>query len=110
MCIICCELIKKNMYKYKLAENIIDKEDITSLIKWLDTKNDKLPRLTKGPLTLEFEAKWAKWVGTKYAVYVNSGSSANFLMAYTTLLAGKLRNKKIIVPSTGWVTTLSPFM
>lgn len=98
------------MYKYKLAENIIDKEDIAALIKWLEPKGNTLPQLTKGPLTLKFEAAWAKWVGTKYAVFVNSGSSANLLMAYAAMLAGKLRNKKVIVPSTGWVTTVSPFI
>src|SRR3989344_4598747 len=98
------------MYKHKLAENIIDKDDINALIKWLDTKDNSLPQLTKGPLTPELEAKWAKWVGTTYAVFVNSGSSANLLMAYAALLAGKLRNKKVIVPSTGWVTTISPFI
>ncbi len=97
------------MYKYKLAENIIDKDDIASLISWLDGKNN-LPQLTKGTLTLEFEKKWAKWIGTKYAVFVNSGSSANFLMAYTILLSEMLRNKKVIVPSVGWVTTISPFI
>ena len=98
------------MYKYKLAENIIDKDDISALISWLDTKNKSLPQLTKGPLTLEFEEEWAKWVGTKYSVFVNSGSSANLLMAYAAQISGKLCNKKVIVPSTGWVTTLSPFI
>src|SRR3989344_7566835 len=95
------------MYKYKLAENIIDADDIAALIEWLDSKDNQL---TKGPLTSEFEKKWAEWIGTKYAVFVNSGSSANFLMAYTAQLYGKLRNKKVIVPSVGWVTTISPFI
>ncbi len=98
------------MYRYKLAENIIDKADIAALIEWLDAKDNSLPQLTKGALTTELEARWAKWVGTKYAVFVNSGSSANFLMAYAALLSKKLRNKKVIVPSVGWVTTVSPFM
>lgn len=98
------------MFKYKLAENIIDKEDISSLISWLEGKNNISPQITKGALTPEFEKKWAKWIGSKYAVFVNSGSSANFLMAYSALLAGRLRNKKVIVPSVGWVTTISPFI
>ena len=94
------------MFKYKLAENIIDNKDITALIAWLK----KMPQLTKGSLTPEFEKQWAKWIGTKYSVFVNSGSSANLLMAYAALLSGKLKNKKVIVPSVGWVTTISPFM
>ena len=92
--------------KYRLAENIIDDTDIAELIKWLQGK----PFLTKGSLTLEFEKKWAKWIGTKYAVFCNSGSSANLLMAYAALHSGKLKNKKVIVPSVGWVTTVAPFM
>ena len=92
--------------KYKLAESIIDKSDINALKTWLSA--DK--QLTKGALTLEFEKRWAKWIGTKYAVFCNSGSSANLLAAYTALASGKLPNKKVIVPSVGWVTTIAPFM
>lgn len=97
------------MFKYKLAEDIIDRKDISALIGWLNGRKNASPQLTKGSLTLEFEAKWAKWIGTKYAVFVNSGSSANFLMAYAAQITG-LRNKKVIVPSIGWVTTISPFI
>ncbi len=94
------------MKTYNLAEKIIDSRDINKLISWLKTD----PRLTKDKLTLEFEKLWAQWIGTKYAVFCNSGSSANLLMAYTVLLSGKLRNKKVIVPSVGWVTTIAPFI
>ena len=59
-------------------------------------------------LTLEFEKLWADYVGTKYAVFCNSGSSANLLMVYAALHNGHIENKKIAVPSVGWVTTLSP--
>ncbi len=95
------------MRRYKLAERIIDERDVAALRQWL---RGAIPQLSKGPLTVEFERRWAKWVGTKYAVFMNSGSSANFLMAQAALLSGKLRNKKVIVPSVGWVTTVSPFM
>lgn len=93
-----------NPIKYFLAEDTIDKKDINQLIDWL--KN--FPRLTKGPLTPEFEKKWSGWVGQKYSVLCNSGSSANLMMYYALLLSGRLKNKKIIVPSVGWVTTISP--
>ena len=92
--------------KHKLAENIIDRADIQALKRWLDGNN----QLTKGALTLEFESRWANWVGTKYAVFCNSGSSANLLAAYAALVSGRLPNKKVIVPSVGWVTTIAPFM
>lgn len=92
--------------KYFLAKETIDNEDIDALCQWLKT----YPRLTKGKLTLEFEEKWASYVGTKYSVFCNSGSSANHLMVYATIASGKMKNKKIVVPSVGWVTTISPAM
>lgn len=90
--------------KYYLAQDTIDNKDIDALVKWLQT----YPRLTKGPLTLEFEKKWSDWIGVKHSVFNNSGSSANLLMYYTLLLSGRLKNKKIIVPSVGWATTIAP--
>jgi len=90
--------------KYHLAEDTIDKDDINALIEWLKTN----PRLTKGPLTPQFEKKWSDWLGRKYSVFCNSGSSANLLMYYALLLSGVLKNKKVIVPSVGWVTTVAP--
>lgn len=90
--------------KYHLAEDTIDREDISQLVEWLKTN----PRLTKGELTPAFEKKWSDWLGRKYSVFCNSGSSANLLMYYTLLLSGVLKNKKVIVPSVGWVTTIAP--
>lgn len=92
--------------RYKLAEKIIDNNDIQKLAAWLLT----YPQLTKGPLTPEFENLWANWIGTKYSVFCNSGSSANLLLAYAALVSGRLKNKKVIVPSVGWVTTIAPFI
>lgn len=88
-----------------LVKDTIDNSDINALIDWLKT----YPRLTKGPLTLEFERKWANYIGTKYATYVNSGSSANLLALYCLIENGTLnRNDKIIVPAVSWATDLSP--
>ena len=87
-----------------LVNDTINKADIDELIKWLST----YPRLTKGPVTLEFEAKWAKWLGSKYTVFVNSGSSANLLMLYALIAGKKLKNNKIVIPGLCWTTDLSP--
>ncbi len=92
------------MIRYHLAEDTIDRKDIDRLIAWLKT----YPRLTKATVTLEFEAKWNQWLGRKYSVFCNSGSSANLLMYDALLLSGRLKNKKIIVPSVGWVTSIAP--
>ena len=90
--------------KYPLAKETINEEDINALCDWLKS----YPRLTKGQLTWQVEEDWAKYIGTKHAVFNNSGSSANLLMIATALYAGKIPNKKIVVPSVGWVTTISP--
>ena len=90
--------------KYPLAKETINEEDINALCDWLKS----YPRLTKGELTPQVEEQWAKYIGTEYAVFNNSGSSANLLMVYAAIMCGKIKNKKIVVPSVGWVTTISP--
>ena len=80
------------MKEIKLINNTIDMTDILKLVKWLTTN----PRLTKGDVTVEFEKEWSKWLGRKYSVFVNSGSSANLAMIYALMLSGKLKNNKIM--------------
>jgi CDP-6-deoxy-D-xylo-4-hexulose-3-dehydrase len=101
------KLIKEKLFmteKIDLVKDTIDLNDVKRLITWLETN----PRLTKGNLTLEFEKKWSEWLGVKYSVFVNSGSSANLAAIYSLLLSGKLKNNKIVVPAVSWVTTVTP--
>ena len=90
----------------RLAENTISQEELIALAQWIPTTS----QLTKGPLVVEFEKKFAAYVGTKHCVMVNSGSSANLLMAYSLLEGNYLKNKKVVVPAVSWITTLSPFL
>jgi CDP-6-deoxy-D-xylo-4-hexulose-3-dehydrase len=92
------------MKKIDLVKDTIDGDDIQKLISWLQTN----PRLTKGELTVQFEKEWSNWLGKKYSVFVNSGSSANLAAIYGLLLSGKLKNNKIVVPAVSWVTTVTP--
>ena len=89
----------------KLVSDTINKEDINSLIEWLG--QDEIPRLTKGDLTWELESKWAKKIGTKYSVYLNSGSSAILLALAALQHTNKLKNNKVIVPGLSWATDVS---
>lgn len=90
----------------KLVSDTIDREDINALIEWL--QQDPIPKLTKGEITKELEKKWAKKVGTKYSVFVNSGSSAILLMLAALKEQGVFsKNKKIVVPSLSWMTDVS---
>lgn len=88
-----------------LTENKID---LKPIIKWLKTE----PRLTKGNLTIEFEKRFSEYIGSKYSVFVNSGSSANLAMIYSLLLRLKISRykNKIIVPAICWSTTISPII
>ncbi|MEK6881538.1 MAG: DegT/DnrJ/EryC1/StrS family aminotransferase, partial [Nanoarchaeota archaeon] len=90
-----------------LVKDTISKQDIDALREWLGN----YPRLTMGDLVSEFESKFAAWNGSKYSVMVNSGSSANLLAVYAlTQDTIKLKNKKAIVPSISWLTSVSPFI
>ncbi|MEK6829647.1 MAG: DegT/DnrJ/EryC1/StrS family aminotransferase [Nanoarchaeota archaeon] len=90
--------------KITLVKDTIDKEDVDNLIEWLKT----YPRLTMGPKTREYEEKFSEWLGCKYSVFVNSGSSANLLMLYALKIIGNLRNEKIVVPALAWATDMAP--
>ena len=84
-----------------LTYDTISKEDIDGLADWLKT----YPRLTKGQLTQEFEQKFAQKVGSKHAVFVNSGSSANLL---AVACWQQYDITTVVVPSLCWITDLSP--
>ena len=94
------------MDKIHLVKDTIDNNDIDKLIDWLKT----YPRLTKGDLNLEFERKFAKWMGREYSVFCNSGSSANLLMLSALNQQHDFKIKKIVVPSVAWATDLAPVM
>jgi len=89
-----------------LVKDTIDNDDIDRLVDWLKT----YPRLTKGEITLKFEKKYSEWLGRKYSVFCNSGSSANLLMLSALQQGGYLTNNKVVVPSVAWATDLAPVM
>ncbi|MFD6054816.1 DegT/DnrJ/EryC1/StrS family aminotransferase [Agromyces sp. NPDC060279] len=68
-------------------------------------------RFTMGPKVRRFEEEFARFTGSRYAVMVNSGSSANLLgiaaAAYSPHL-GLQRGDEIIVPAVSWATTYYP--
>ena len=69
--------------------------------------------LTSGRYTRTFEEKFARMLGVKKALLVNSGSSAN-LLAFMTLTAQELgerrikRGDEVITVAAGFPTTVSP--
>ena len=77
--------------KITLAKDTVSESDIKKLTDWLLQK--PMPKLTKGDLTVSFEEKYAEAVGSKYSVFVNSGSSANLLLIYSLITEKRLKNK-----------------
>ena len=66
---------------------------------------------TMGKHVKEFEDKFSKFHKRKYAVMVNSGSSANLLMIAAQMYVSKNKLKRgdeIIVPAVSWSTTYFP--
>ena len=82
--------------------NNFEKDDLDSVIKLLKTKD---PILTQSKNVLKFEKSWSKWLGVKYSVFVNSGSSANMIsINILNILKG---SGEVIVPSLTWSSDIS---
>ena len=62
-------------FLHPLMSNNFEKEDLDSVIKLLK----KRPNFDPIKNVLKFEKSWSKWLGVKYSVFVNSGSSANMI-------------------------------
>ena len=90
---------------HALMDNNFTKSDMDSIIKLVKKRNIIL---TQSKKVKEFEKKWSKWVGTKYSVFVNSGSSANFITISALKTLNKNKNKnEIIVPTLTWVSDIN---
>ena len=90
---------------HPLMDNNLTKSDMHSVRKLISKKNILL---TQSKKVKEFERNWSKWLGVKYSVFVNSGSSANFLTISLLNILNKNKNKnEIIVPSLTWVSDIN---
>ena len=89
--------------KFPLMKNNVLEQDLLPVIELLKGKD---PKLTSGPRVNQFEKSWSKWLGVKYSVFVNSGSSANLLCL--ALLKEKYpEGGEIIVPPFTWSSDIS---
>jgi CDP-6-deoxy-D-xylo-4-hexulose-3-dehydrase len=83
-------------------DNNVTPEDISALRSFLDTPD---VRLTNGSQVRAFEEEFAAWLGVRYAVMVNSGSSANLI----TMQALKILHgvERVLVPCITWVSDIA---
>ena len=68
---------QKKKFHYPLLDDAFSNEDILKAVEVLFRK-----KLTMGEITRRFEYEFAKFIGVKHALMVNSGSSANLLAAF----------------------------
>ena len=98
---------KKN--KYLLSPNSFSNDDIIKASKVLFSK-----KITMGNITKIFEKKFAKFIGSKYALMVNSGSSANLLAMFALINPLKKNYLKpgdeCLIPALCWSTSLWPIV
>lgn len=92
--------------KFPLMKNNILEQDLLPVIELLKQTD---PKLTSGPIVDNFEKAWSNWLGVKYSVFVNSGSSANLLCL--ALLREKFpEGGDVIVPPFTWSSDISSIM
>jgi CDP-4-dehydro-6-deoxyglucose reductase, E1 len=91
---------------YPLASSTWDDREFGAMQRVIDSG-----RFTMGSEVAEFEDAFAQYVGTKHAVMVNSGSSANLVLLAALRYHSKWsapRTGEVIVPAVSWGTTYYP--
>ncbi len=89
-------------FLHPLMHNNFIKKDVDQVIKLLKKKN---VILTQSKNVKKFEENWSKWLGVKYSVFVNSGSSANLIsLDILNILKGK---GEVIVPPLTWSSDIN---
>ena len=95
--------------QYPLLEKGFTTGDIMRGVEVLLSRNITMSNLTK-----KFENYFAKFIGAKHALMVNSGSSANLLAAFALVNPKKKKRlkpgDKFIIPATCWSTSLWPLV
>lgn len=91
---------------YPLATTTWDQREIDALYEVIDSRH-----FTMGPKVRRFEEEFAAFVGSRFAVMVNSGSSANLLAVAAAAYSPHLNlhhGDEVIVPAVSWATTYYP--
>ena len=93
-------------FKFPLATATWDQDEIDAMQNVINSGN-----FTMGKQVASFEKEFAQFIGSKYAVMSNSGSSANLLMVAALFYTKDNPLKpgdEVIVPSVSWSTTYFP--
>ena len=94
--------------KFPLAMSTIDDAELNAIKKVIIAK-----KFTMGENVKIFEKNFSHYIGSRFAIKVNSGSSANLLMIAALIYSRKYKlqqGDEVIVPATGWGTSYSPLL
>ncbi len=95
------------MKKYPLAASSWDDSELEAIQRVVDSG-----QFTMGKYVEEFEKEFANYVGSRYAVMVNSGSSANLIavaaLFYRNQGTQLKRGDEVLVPAVSWGTSYHP--
>ena len=87
---------------WPLMRNNILRQDLDALIQYLGQDD---PILTQSAQVRAFEQEWSQWLGVRYSVFVNSGSSANLITM--AALRHHYGEGEVIVPTLTWVSDIA---
>lgn len=94
------------MNTYPLASSSWDQKELQAIQRVIDSGI-----YTMGNNVAQFEKDFAAFVGSKYCIMVNSGSSANLLAVASLFYTQEPKLKRgdeVIVPAVSWATTFFP--
>jgi len=92
--------------KYNLASSTWGDKELAAIQRVIDSGNYSM-----GKEVSKFEQEFAKFVGSKHCIMVNSGSSANLIMIAALFYCKENQLKpgdEVIVPAVSWPTTYYP--
>ena len=104
---------------WPLMKNSINADQKNAMVEFIKGTD----RFTNGEKVKKFEEQWAAWEGTNYALFVNSGGSANLLLL-DAIADAYFRNEdrtwkvskfsgtppRVMVPACTWGTTIAPLI
>lgn len=92
-------------YRYPLADAKFTPEEKAAVLEVLDSG-----RVTQGARVEAFERAFVEFIGAKRrACFVNSGSSANLILAQALRDFGR-QGGEVVMPALTWATSVAPFV
>ena len=92
-------------FNWQLINDSITDSDKKALTDFINTPDQ---RFTNGSKVKEFEQAWSDYLGCEYSVFVNSGASANYIMA--SIMKEEKGVGEVIVSPLGWVSDVAPLV